>query len=109
MNELPFHSLVNYDLACEFQSAKNVIKQKMDCNNMREFMINNKLNNIFSFDETMKCQYYDEDMFIKSYFDNGQHINILTLNIRSLPKHGGNLLCLLSSLKIKFQLSTLIL
>ena len=41
------------------------------------------------------------------WYDNEQHLNIFSMNIRGLPKHGGELLVFLQSLETKFDVIVL--
>ena len=50
------------------------------------------------------CQYFDEDEFIKKNRRSDECLDILALNIRSLPKHGGELLYFLKDLNTKFDI-----
>ena len=49
------------------------------------------------------CQYYDEDNFIRLNRSGKNHLNIFSMNIRSLPKHSGQLLHFVNSLKVQFH------
>ena len=51
----------------------------------------------------LPCQYFDEDEFNETNRNDDECLNVLSLNIRSLPKHGGELLYFLKSLKTKFD------
>ena len=48
------------------------------------------------------CQYFDEDEFTRKNRASGECLNIFSLNIRSLPKHGGELLHFLKCLNARF-------
>ena len=58
---------------------------------------------IFNAAESISCQYYDEEQFISKNRNGDEFLNILTLNIRSLPKHGGELYVYLESLNTNFD------
>ena len=106
-SEMPFHGITNQDIIDDFVSIKRQIRDKMSANGMDKFMSKCKLDNIFSYDKEITCDYYDEDMIINSKLNDDNHLNILSLNIRSLPKHGGELLCLVKSLETPFQIIVL--
>ena len=53
------------------------------------------------------CQYFDEDEFINKNRTGEEFLNVFYLNIRSLPKHGCELLHFLKSLKTKFEVIVL--
>ena len=46
---------------------------------------------------------FDEDEFIEKNINGDKCLNVLSLNIRYLPKHSGEIFCFLKSLKIKFD------
>ena len=65
---------------------------KNNNNNLLEYLRENNFHNIFSFENSLPCQYYDEDIFIKLNRNGKRFCNIFSLNIRSLPRNGGELL-----------------
>ena len=105
--DLPFHNLVDYDVSNEFVSSKLRIQNLMNENGFQDFMRNNKLNKIFNYKSPDICGYYDEDMIEKLNNNPDTSLNILSLNIRSLPKHDGVLTCLLDILKMHYQVIVL--
>ena len=103
LQELPFHDLVDYDLTIEFQSSKNRILSLMEGKDLENFLKECKLRDTFEETNNLSCEYYEVDKFIDSTKISNNNLNIISLNIRSLPKHGGELVCLLSMLVCKFQ------
>ena len=63
----------------------------------------NKYEELFNPNQNFSCQYYTEDEFIIKNRKGDDFLNIFSLNIRSLPKHGGELLNFLGSLKTDFH------
>ena len=63
----------------------------------------NKYEELFNPNQNFSCQYYTEDEFIIKNRNGDDFLNIFSLNIRSLPKHGGELLNFLGSLKTDFH------
>ena len=60
----------------------------------------NKLKN----QEIQECKYYDIEDFTKLNLNNREHLNIFSLNISSLPKHRGELVCFINSLETEFDI-----
>ena len=79
----------------------------MDKHGLYEFLTENYMDDLFNPEEYKACDYFDEDKFIGLKRDAANHLNILLLNIRSLPKHGGELVCLLEVLETKFDIIVL--
>ena len=67
----------------------------------------NKYEQIFSPSNMTACQYFDEDEFIKKNRKSDKCLNIFALNIRSIPKHSGELLDFLKDLHTKFDVIVL--
>ena len=57
----------------------------------------NKYEELFNPNQNFSCQYYTEDEFIIKNRNGDDFLNIFSLNIRSLPKNGGELLNFLGS------------
>ena len=66
-----------------------------------------KLSDILNPDETIPCEYFDEESFIKLNRNRQNCLNIFSLNIVSLPKHGGELLNFLNLLETNFKIIVL--
>ena len=64
-------------------------------------------NNDFETDEQMRCRYYDATDFNNSKFDKTNNFSLLHLNIHSIQAHFEDLLILLNSLNIKFDVIAL--
>ena len=105
--ELPFFNQSPYDIEMLFSSAKLQIIEKMNSNGLLEFIKENEFYSLCNPYESLSCSYYDEDGFKYKRYDNEQHLNIFSMNIRSLPKHGGELLVFLQSLETKFDVIVL--
>ena len=68
------------------------------------FIKDKKLSQILDPDENISCEYYDESMFNRLNRNERNHLNILSMNIVSLPKHGGELVNFLDLLQSQFQI-----
>ena len=98
--ELPFHDISGYDNETEFSSTRQCIQEEMNNNNnLLEYLRENNFHHIFSFENSLPCQYYDEDIFIKLNRNDKRFCNIFSLSIRCLPRNGGELLYSLQTLK----------
>ena len=65
------------------------------------------MENLFNPEWYNICEYFDEETSISFKKDATNHLQILSPNIRSLPKHGDELVCLLEVLETKFQIIVL--
>ena len=104
LNHMSFHRLLNFEIEPNFLSAKLKILDLMDNHNLTEFIKENLLDDLFN--------PHDVEQFWWRKIDNldrtsSTHLNIFSMNIRSLPKHGGEFLCLMSVLKTKFDIIVL--
>ena len=63
----------------------------------------NKNEELFNPNQKFSCQYNTEDEFIIKNRNGDDFLNIFSLNIRRLPKHGSELLNILGSLKTDFH------
>ena len=70
---------------------------------LNEFLTENFMDDLFN-PEEYKAYYFDEEKCIGLKRDATYHLNILSLNIHSLPKHGGEIVCLLEVLETKFDI-----
>ena len=107
MQELPFPGQTDHDIELTFGSAKAQIRYKMDTNGFLEFIKDDKLNSLCNSYNTLRCEYYSEDEFIRKINKCNQTLNIISLNIRSLPGHSGELLVFLEALEIHFHVIVL--
>ena len=98
-HELPFYNITNFDIECEFQSAKKLIQERMRNSGLLQFIKENKLNHAIYDTDTIKCDYYDTDEFSRLNITHGRFFNIVSMNIVSLPKHGSGLACFISALE----------
>ena len=89
MQELPFYGQTDHDIELTFGSAKAQIRYKMDTNGFLDFIKDDKLSSLCNPYNAMQCEYYNEDEFIRKQSRCKQTLNIISLNIRSLPKHCG--------------------
>ena len=104
---LPFYTLTDYNVEREFISTKRRFENLINNEKFECLLKENKYEQIFSPSNMTPCQYYDEDEFIKKNRKSDECLNIFALNIRSLPKHGGELLYFLKDLNTKFDVIVL--
>ena len=62
----------------------------------------NNYDQLFNQNQNYSCQYYDEDEFDIKNRKGDDFLNVFSLNIRSLPKNGGELISFLENLKTDF-------
>ena len=105
--ELPFWRIVDYDISFEWQSCKNRIHKLLNNNRLDKLIQDNDLSSLVDSEKIISCSYYDEDKFNKSWQTRDKSLYIISLNIRSLPKHAGELINYLSMLKNDFQIIAL--
>ena len=101
--ELPFHNLVDYDINNEFVTCKKQILKLMEENGLMEFLKAQNFRSMLFPEDENECNYYDEDGFNTKLTNNNAYVNVFSMNIRSLPKHGGELLTFLNMLKAEFH------
>ena len=64
----------------------------------------NKFEELFNPFEPITCQYYDEENFSSTNRNGDEFLNMFSMNIRSLPKHGGELLNFIGNLNANFDI-----
>ena len=104
---LPFRDLVDYDVELNFESSKKRIQKLMDDHRLLSFIKENKLSQILDSDDSITCKYHDHETFNSLNISENDHVNVFSMNIRSLPAHAGELVAFLSMLKTKFQIIVL--
>ena len=57
--------------------------------------------------DVIQCSYFDSQEFISLNVNQPNNLNIFLLNISSLPKHGGELVCFLNSMQTTFHIIVL--
>ena len=107
MQELPFPGQTDHDIELTFGSAKAHTRYRMDTNGFREFIKDNRLNSLCNPYDTLWCEYYSEDEFIRKINKCNRTLNIISFNIRSLPRHSWELLVFLEALEIHFHVIVL--
>lgn len=104
---MPFAKLTDFELEQELQSTKNYFLSLMEENNFHTVVKENKFYNEMNERDDILCKYYDTEEFTSLKLGQSQSLNIFSLNIRSLPKHAGELSCFLNSLETKFDIIVL--
>ena len=102
-NELPIQTLTNYDIENDFISGKRKFANLMNNENFQTIITENKYGQLFNPNQNYSCQYYDEGEFIIKNWNGDDFLNVFSLNIRSLPKNGGELMSFLGTLKTEFH------
>ena len=105
--ELPFQGLTNYEIELNSQSTKKYIINLLDNHKLCEYLKESYLNTVFNPNDLHLCNYFDEDEFIACNRNTTSHLNILSMNIRSLPKHSGELKCFINVLGNEFDIIVL--
>ena len=107
LKEMPFYNLVDYDIELIFESQKQRIRKLMNDHRLTDFIKEQALSDVLNIDHYTSCEYYDDEKFMKVSSDKEPKLNIFSLNISSLPKHGGELVYFLNSLQTEFQVMIL--
>ena len=102
--DLPFNGVVDFDIITEFEDDRTRICSLLNDHRFLAPIKENKLKHIFYPDDEHSCDYYDNEKLKQTKLMSSDSLNILTLNIRSLPKHAGELLCFLASLTCRFHI-----
>ena len=100
---LPLHGVTNYDIECEYTSTKKKLLDIMDIDEFQTYLKENEFEQLFNHFDSVKCQYYDQNKFISANRYGDGFFNIFSMNIRSLSKHGGELVNFISSMETKFD------
>ena len=96
--ELPFEGLTSYEIELNSQSTKKYTINLLDNHKLCEYLKESYLNTVFNPNDLHLCNYFDEDEFIACNRNTTSHLNILSMNIRSLPKYSGELKCFIKVL-----------
>ena len=102
-NERPFQTLTNYDIENDFISGKKKFADLMNNENFQTIITENKYEQLFDPNQNYSCQYYDESELIIKNRNCDDFLNVLSLDIRSLPKNGSELISFLGTLKTEFH------
>lgn len=106
-SELPFHREVDYNIEIFCSTSRTRIQNMMEDHGLVNYLHNTRFHDLFDPSNKLNCDYYDEDNFNKLNRSSSEFLSIISLNISSLPKHGGELLCFLSNLNIEFDIIVL--
>ena len=90
--ELPFRNLMNCSLQDEFISPKRKISNLIN-NKFENLLRENALDNLFEPNAMSSCQYQEANEFTLQNRNGDDFLNIFSMNIRSLPKHGDEWVC----------------
>ena len=75
----------------------------MNNENFQTIIAENKYEQVFNPNQNYSCQYYDEGEFIINKRNDDNFLNVFSLNIRSHPKNGGELMSFLGTLTTEFH------
>ena len=106
LNILPFHNMTDYEIEENCDSVGRRIIKLMEDKGLANFIKNNRLSQSLFYEEK-SCEYLDIDAFNKKQFKTQNSLKILSLNIRSLPKHRGELLTMVSSIPTEIHIIVL--
>ena len=107
LSHMPFSSLTDFELNKEFESIKNYMLSLMKENGFYSLVKENEFLNTMNSEDTLPCRYYDVDEFTALNINEKKYLNIFSLNISSLPKHGTELACYLHTLETTFDVIVL--
>ena len=85
---LPFHGSTCFDIGEEFETVKRRIQTLMDNHGLVNFQHEKQFLDLFYPREQVKCEYLSETELENLVKDYTLPLNIFSLNIRSLSKHG---------------------
>ena len=104
---MPFRSVVDYDVEDMFISGKKRVQQLMNDHGIIDYIKEHSLSKLLDIENFSSCNYFDEEQFNKLNQVSNAHLNVFSMNIRSLPLHGAELKIYLSMLKYKFHVIVL--
>ena len=96
---MPFRSVVDYDVEDMFISGKKRVQQLMNDHGIIDYIKEHSLSKLLDIENFSSCNYFDEEQFNKLNQVSNAHLNVFSMNIRSLPLHGAELKIYLSMLK----------
>ena len=105
--KIEIQGLTNYEIELNSQSTKKYIINLLDNHKLCEYLKESYLNSVFNPNDLHLCNYFDEDEFIACNRNRTSHLKILSMNIRSLPKHSGELKCFINVLGNEFDIIVL--
>ena len=79
----------------------------MNDHRLDKFLEEHYLSSLFEPNANNLCNYYDEDSYGNLKRDKPSHLNIFCMNIRSLPRHAGELIVFLKLLQTDFDIIVL--
>ena len=105
--QLPFNNISNFDMESSFQTLKPRVQMLMEDHGIIDFMNENYLLDLSDPDDLNHCKYFDENEFNQKSRNRPDYLIIFSMNIRSLPKHGGELIHFLNLLATRFDIIVL--
>ena len=104
---MPFYTLTDFDIEKEFESVKKYIISLMKENSFDNIIKEQAFLNILDKKDSIQCKYFDIDDFVTFNTNQNHCIKIFSMNISSLPRHAGELVCYLKSLETEFDVIVL--
>jgi hypothetical protein len=104
LKEMPFYNLTNIQFINTVQSINQRINNILNDNKFQNF-----INQVTHEGQNKKssCNYHDEDSLLCEMNRTNYDLKVLHINIRSLDKHGGELIAMLNALDNKFDVIAL--
>ena len=87
----PFHNLRNCSLEDKFISPKMKITNLINNKKFENLLRENAFDNLFEPNAMSACQYHEANWFTLQNRNGDDFLDIFAMNIRSLPKHAGEL------------------
>ena len=101
-NDLPFRECTDYEIESEYTTPKQYIQSLMMEKGADMFVRRDHLHQMMEINEKYSpCAYYDEDAYKREHnkYQN-TNLKLYSMNIRSLPKHKGELIAYLSNFNL---------
>ena len=98
---------MNCSLEDEFVSPKRKITNLINNKKFENLLRENAFDNLFEPNAISSCQYQEANEFTLRNRNGDDFLNIFSMNIRSLPKHGGGLVCFFNLMTTKFDVVVL--
>ena len=98
---------MNCSLEDEFISSKRKITNLINNKKFENLLRENAFDNLFEPNAISSCQFQEANEFTLRNRNGDDFLNIFSMNIRSLPKHGGELVCFFNLMTTKFDVVVL--
>ena len=102
--ELPYPNCSDFEIEDDLLSSRRRIMRLMDDDRVWQIIRQKFGSDFFECEDIVTCRYVDEDDFCRQNNEAIPHLNVFSMNIRSLIKHMGELSCLLQVLGNDFDI-----